>query len=239
LHEAGTYALHPRPPPTPPACLPCRPGRRRMDAEVQALLNVQPGQIDYGEALGQGAFGQVRAATYKGRRVAVKAQDVDKGSEDFAYLVREMKIMVVVKHPNVLQLVGAAVEPVPKATGRERYLLLMEICELGDLRKLAARREKRKKPLSWFQVCFILLGAARGIERLHTSGILHRDIKTENLLVGRGMVCKIGDFGMARQEAVSAPKQMDNKRMTLCGTDDFMAPEILFEEPCVLCCCLV
>ena len=200
-----------------------------MDPAVEAVLNVDVTKIEYGAALGQGAFGQVRAATYQGERVAVKAQDVDKDGEDFTYLVREMQIMVVVKHPNVLRLVGAGKEPL--GGNRERYLLLMEICELGDLRKLWTRRFQAHRPLSWFQVTFILLGAARGIERLHSSGILHRDIKTENLLVHRGMVCKVADFGMSRQEAISEPAQMDNKHMTLCGTDEFMAPEVLFEEP--------
>ena len=108
----------------------------------------------------------------------------------------------------------------------------MEICELNDLRKLSTRRIKAGKPLSWFQATHILMCAARGIDFLHSNGVLHRDIKTENLLVCKGMSCKIGDFGMARQEAVSRGA-MDNKRMTLCGTDEFMAPEILFEEPYV------
>ena len=200
-----------------------------MDDPVLApLLNVDASKIDYGAALGQGAFGQVRAADYEGQRVAIKAQDVTVDSEDFEYLVREMKIMVELKHPNILQLIAAAKEDL--GNDRERYLLLMEICEIGDLRKLSTRRIRENKPLTWFQVTFIMLGAARGIDHLHSNGVLHRDIKTENLLIGSGMVCKIADFGMSRQEAVPRG-EMDNKRMTLCGTDEFMAPEILFEEP--------
>ena len=185
-----------------------------MNPAVEALLNVDVADIDYGDALGQGAFGQVRAATYHGQRVAVKAQDVEDGGEDYDYLVRELEIMVVVKHPNVLQLVGAGKQPLGgkkqhTSSNLDRYLLLMEICELGDLRKLATRRMKEKRPLSWFQVTFILLGAARGIDALHNHGVLHRDIKTENLLVHNGMVCKVADFGMSRQEAVSSPADME------------------------------
>jgi protein kinase 1 len=201
-----------------------------MDPSVQAALTVNPNDIvyDVGSALGQGAFGQVRSATYQGRCVAVKAQEVETGSEDYDYLLKEMKIMLELDHPNVLKLVAAAKQPL--GSNQDRYLLLMEICELRDVRKLAEKRAEAGSPLTWFQVTYLLLGAARGVEFLHTNGVLHRDIKTENLLVARGMVCKIGDFGMSRKEAQGRGK-MGNKHMTLCGTDEFMAPEVLFEEP--------
>ena len=90
-----------------------------MDPVVAKALNVDTSAIQYGETLGKGAFGEVKAATYMGTYVAVKAQIVERDSEDYGYLLKEMKIMISMVHPNILRLVAAGKQDI--GGDQERY----------------------------------------------------------------------------------------------------------------------
>ena len=72
-------------------------------ARPSSSARVDASEISYGVALGKGAFGQVRAALFQGKPVAVKAQEVEVGSEDDEYLQREIRIMLDFQHDNILR----------------------------------------------------------------------------------------------------------------------------------------
>lgn len=103
----------------------------------------------------------------------------------------------------------------------------------GTLRMLWQRRVKLGRPrLQWDTQSMLLRDAARGVHHLHMSNLLHRDIKTENFLVqvgsGAGETrCVVCDFGFSRNMNMRAGAAGITRAMTICGTQSFMAPEVL------------
>jgi LIM domain kinase 1 len=73
----------------------------------------------------------------------------------------------------------------------------------------------------------ILTDIARALAYLHARRCIHRDLKGENLLLTANMRVKITDFGFAR---IAARNAEETRRLTFCGTDSYMSPEILMGE---------
>jgi len=173
-------------------------------------------EVKMGEILGKGAFSTVYKATYKGVTVAVKKQSVkDKDLEK--YIRKELGILKRVDHPSLVKYVGAC-----KLDNQTLYIAT-EYCMGGDLRRLL----QSKKQLGWKFRVGVARGIAEGITYLHERDLIHRDIKTENVLLDEFMSPKLCDFGFARNTdgAYMTPK---GRPMTMLGTDEFMAPEIIF-----------
>ena len=97
-------------------------------------------------------------------------------------------------------------------------LLVTEFVPGGNLRGLLSS----SRELSWRRRVNFALNIAKALAYLHSRKIIHRDLKSENLLLDENMKIKLCDFGFAR-------KHVDEKRvkMTLCGTAEWMAPEIV------------
>jgi serine/threonine protein kinase len=78
--------------------------------------------------------------------------------------------------------------------------------------------------LPWLLRVYLARGAAHGLAYLHEREVVHRDIKTDNLLLAGDWRIVLSDFGFARRKAE------EGKAMTICGTDEFMAPEVIWGE---------
>jgi serine/threonine protein kinase/tetratricopeptide (TPR) repeat protein len=151
------------------------------------------------EHLGEGGMGVVYAAydPELNRRIALKllraqASDVLGAVAARTRLLREAQAMARVSHPNVIAIydVGAL---------EEHVFLAMELIEGGTLAAWL-----RSTPRSWRQVVDMYRRAGQGLEAAHQAGLVHRDFKPENVLVGRDGRPRVTDFGLARAALLTA-----------------------------------
>ncbi|KAG6962027.1 hypothetical protein JG688_00008821 [Phytophthora aleatoria] len=167
--------------------------------------------------IAQGAFGEVWVGQYRNARVAVKRliQDQVSLANSEAFL-REIKLMAWLEHPKVVQFVGVA------WTKLVDMLAVIEYMDGGDLRTLLDKKSPKKLP---WQDGGLKLQYARdtidAVVYLHSLSvvIIHRDLKSRNILLDSKKGAKLGDFG------VSATKRQHDMT-TGVGTARWLAPEI-------------
>ncbi|XBH64437.1 probable serine/threonine-protein kinase SIS8 [Aegilops tauschii subsp. strangulata] len=184
-----------------------------------AEFEMQLEEIAIGERIGLGSFGEVYRGEWHGTEVAVKKflqQDISSDALD--EFKAEVRIMKRLRHPNVVLFMGA-ITRVPNLS------IVTEFLPRGSLFRLIHRPnnlldEKRRLRMA--------LDVARGMNYLHncTPVIVHRDLKSPNLLVDKNWVVKVCDFGLSRMKN----NTFLSSRST-AGTAEWMAPEVLRNEP--------
>jgi len=170
--------------------------------------------------IGRGGMGTVYVAHDKtlGRDVALKLHRAGSGSDR---LHREAIAMAKLAHPNVVNVFEVA-------SVDDRMYVAMEYVRGGTLRGWLAAT-----PRSWRECIAMLVEAGRGLAAAHAAGLVHRDFKPENVLVGEDGRPRVGDFGLARTDhtAIAADPDVLATAMTvtggLAGTPAYMAPEQL------------
>ncbi|GAU93773.1 hypothetical protein RvY_05660 [Ramazzottius varieornatus] len=160
--------------------------------------------------LGSGAQGAVFLGKYNGTSVAVKK--VKSLAE-----VREVEPLRKINHPNLVAFKGICTQP-------PCYCLIMEYCQYGPLYDLI--QEDKKIPPSLVAVWSHQI--ASGMTHLHANKIIHRDLKSPNVLVCNTHLVKISDFGTIRPWA----EDQKSMQMSFAGTVAWMAPEVIRNEPC-------
>jgi hypothetical protein len=173
-------------------------------------------EVKLGVVIGRGAFGEVLRAVYEGTDVAVKRMSsvTQQAQSDFT---REVSLLTKLRHPHVVLFMGAAVTP------NELYIV-MEYAGNGSLwGVLHSRKRDAATPARRLQWA---AETAKGLSYLHSRSppIVHRDLKSGNLLLCEDWHIKVSDFGLART------KSADGAR-TLVGTYAWMAPEVLEQRP--------
>ena len=203
-----------------------------------------------GQPLGRGSFGVVYAAvdTRLGRKVALKL--VQGRSVDHQRLfLREAQALARLSHPHVVAIhdVGAfaltddgdiRTIPVYDASAGDGLYLVMEHVDGPTLRSWLA------DPHPWPEIIKVFSGAGRGLAAAHALGIVHRDFKPDNVLLGPGLAARVVDFGLARAVADPTPDDATtdppidpttalaetlarSRTGQILGTPRFMAPEQL------------
>lgn len=167
-----------------------------------------------GELLGKGNFSKVFKGLYKGNIVAIKKCVIEEGW--VKYVKGELSILRRVEHPGIVGFVGAAKPPPHKE--KEIVYIVTEYIQGGDLRMLLQRKGIS---LGWQLRVRIMAEVVEALLYLHDRDILHRDIKTENVMLTLDLKPKLIDLGFSRL-------MPENKHMTMCGTDEFMSPEVCF-----------
>ncbi|KAL4570322.1 hypothetical protein LXL04_025974 [Taraxacum kok-saghyz] len=175
--------------------------------------------LQIGERIGIGSYGEVYRSEWNGTEVAVKKfMNQDISGDALTQFKSEVEIMLRLRHPNVVLFMGAVTRP-------PNLSILTEFIPRGSLYKLLHRPnvqldEKRRMRMA--------LDVAKGMNYLHTSNpvIVHRDLKTPNLLVDKNWVVKVCDFGMSRMKHHTF---LSSK--STAGTPEWMAPEVLRNEP--------
>ena len=100
--------------------------------------------------------------------------------------------------------------------------LILELCPNGSLMEMV----KKRKGLTEAEVRFYTIQIAGAIKYMHGKGIIHRDLKMGNIFLDKNMNAKVGDFGLAAL-LVTGNDMHTIRRTTLCGTPNYIAPEIL------------
>jgi len=172
--------------------------------------------------LGVGAMGDVWLADEPslGRQVALKFLRPDRTLPNAADLLRaEAQALAKLSHPNVV-----AVHRVGRAAGRD--YLVMERIDGPSLREWV----KRRRPSLDARVD-ALIQAGRGLAAAHGAGVIHRDFKPANVMIGADGRVRVGDFGLARACAPAAVPGELTTATSAAGTPAYMAPELLAGHP--------
>ncbi|XP_059660454.1 G-type lectin S-receptor-like serine/threonine-protein kinase At1g11330 [Cornus florida] len=178
-------------------------------------------KFDVANKLGQGGFGPVyKGKLPSGQDIAVKrlSRSSGQGQEEF---MNEVVVISQLQHRNLVRLLGCCVE------GEEK-MLIYEYMPNKSLDAFLFDPIK-KKLLDWRKRAKIIEGIGRGIIYLHRDSrlkIIHRDLKTSNVLLDEDLIPKISDFGMAKIFG-SNQDQANTKRVV--GTYGYMSPEYAME----------
>ncbi|KAG0470554.1 hypothetical protein HPP92_017254 [Vanilla planifolia] len=196
-------------------------------SSVQHKLDVETDCLDYeilwedltiGEQIGQGSCGTVYHALWHGSDVAVKVFSKQEYSDEVILSFRqEVSLMKKLRHPNILLFMGAVFS-------QQRLCIITEFLPRGSLFRLLQRNTTK---LDWRKRVHMALDIARGMNYLHHCNppIIHRDLKSSNLLVDKNWTVKVGDFGLSRLKHETYLTTKTGK-----GTPQWMAP-VLRNEP--------
>ncbi|XP_023734615.1 systemin receptor SR160 [Lactuca sativa] len=168
--------------------------------------------------IGSGGFGDVYRAELKdGTTVAIKKLINVSGQGDREFMA-EMETIGKIKHRNLVPLLGYC-------KVRDERLLVYEYMKFGSLDMVLQNRSKTRIKLDWPTRRKIAIGSARGLAFLHHNcnpHIIHRDMKSSNVLLDENLEARVSDFGMARHMSA-----MDTHLSvsTLAGTPGYVPPE--------------
>ena len=170
------------------------------------------------EKLGEGGMGVVYRAldTELQRTVAIKTLIGGPDSDSIARFVREAKAASRLQHPSIVTIYHIGVH------GDTRYIV-MELVEGNTLKKVISGR-----PMNLRQACDVAIQVCEGLAAAHETGVVHRDIKAENIIINPRGVVKILDFGLAKlAETPSADGAtiVRTEAGVVMGTVSHMSPE--------------
>ncbi|RKU47970.1 camp-dependent protein kinase catalytic subunit [Coniochaeta pulveracea] len=194
-----------------------QPQQQAVQPVAQGETRVTKGKysladFDILRTLGTGSFGRVHLVQSRHNqrfyavKVLKKAQVVK--MKQVEHTNDERKMLGEVKHPFLITLWGTFQD------SRNLYMV-MDFVEGGELFSLLRKSGRFPNPVAKFYAAEVTLA----LEYLHSRNIIYRDLKPENLLLDRHGHLKITDFGFA--------KRVPDKTWTLCGTPDYLAPEVV------------
>ncbi|KAI3742781.1 hypothetical protein L1987_60477 [Smallanthus sonchifolius] len=186
-----------------------------MDVKSGVLMQ----RYEIGKLLGHGNFAKV----YHGRNlvtgmsVAIKIIDKKKvlKAEMMTHIKREISVMRLVKHPNIVRLHEVL-------ASKTKIYFILEYVKGGELfDRLAKGKLKEDAARNYFQQLISAVGFC------HSRGVYHRDLKPENLLLDDEGNLKVSDFGLS---ALAETKRQDGLLHTCCGSPAYVAPEIIDQK---------
>lgn len=166
------------------------------------------------EKIGEGAAGEVFVATHikTGRKVAIKKMEIN--GENMKLLITEIGIMKTSHHENIVDFFDSYI------VDDKQLWVVMEYMDGGCLTDILEQFEDIK--LSEAQIAFVCKESLKALAYIHSLHRIHRDIKSDNVLLNTSGAVKLADFGYAAQLT-----QKQQKRNTVVGTPYWMAPELI------------
>lgn len=187
----------------------------QLNASTKKVASI--GLYQFGKAIGYGAFGKVKEAIHvvNGEKVAVKIikKKKMKHENDFRQVQREIKLLSLLNHPNIVQLFEAI-------ETEDAIYMIMEHVSGGELYDHILKRGRLSEPEARHFFRQILAG----IHYCHSNHVVHRDVKPENILVTANNTIKIIDFGLSNQYKSGMLLE------SFCGSPAYCSPELLSQE---------
>ncbi|KAF5453851.1 hypothetical protein F2P56_023569 [Juglans regia] len=169
-------------------------------------------QLKTGNKVGSGSFGDLYKGTYFSQEVAIKVLKTERvNREMLREFSQEVYIMRKVRHKNVVQFIGACTQP-------PNLCIVTEFMSRGSVYDFLHKQRGVFKLPSLLKVA---IDISKGMNYLHQNNIIHRDLKTANLLMDENEVVKVADFGVARVKAQSGVMTAET------GTYRWMSPEVI------------
>ncbi|KAJ5071666.1 ankyrin repeat-containing protein [Anaeramoeba ignava] len=181
------------------------------------ITDIDMDDVEIVKFVAKGSFKEVHKGVWLGLDVAVMKllSGANMTEAERADFENELSMLSNLRHPNIVQFLGASLDP-------KNMCIIVEFCDRGDLHSYlmskAVINDETKLELA--------LDITKGIYFLHSNKIVHRDLKSPNILLNHKGVAKITDFGMSKAVTTSNPNLN-----TFVGTFNWMAPEIMYGEP--------
>ncbi|KAH7519869.1 hypothetical protein FEM48_Zijuj08G0083000 [Ziziphus jujuba var. spinosa] len=167
--------------------------------------------LKFENKLGSGSYGDLYKGSYCSQEVAVKVLKPERvTAEMLGEFSQEVYIMRKIRHKNVVQFLGAC-------TQHPNLCIVTEFMSRGSLYDFL---HKQKGVFNLASLLKVAIDISKGMNYLHQNNIIHRDLKTANLLMDENEVVKVADFGVARVQAQSGVMTAET------GTYRWMAPEV-------------
>jgi len=209
------------PTPVPVAAVPAAAGAAETPMPAEDTVTIQdlvvPGdpQTLFTEMkkIGEGAAGEIFLTTRVGDTRKLAAKKMTLNQQNIALMTTEISIMKNSRHPNVVEYIESYLV-------RDKLWVIMEYMDGGCLTEILDQFEQMQ--LSEAQIAYVCSCTLRALSYIHSLHRIHRDIKSDNLLLGTNGDVKLADFGYAAQLT-----QTKQKRTTIVGTPYWMAPEVI------------
>ncbi|KAL9393858.1 hypothetical protein Peur_013143 [Populus x canadensis] len=180
------------------------------------VWEIDTSQLKVENKVASGSYGDLYRGTYCSQEVAIKVLKPERVSaEMLREFSQEVYIMRKVRHKNVVQLIGAC-------TQSPNLCIVTEFMAKGSLYNFLHKQKGVFKLPSLIKVA---IDVSKGMNYLHQNNIIHRDLKTANLLMDENEVVKVADFGVARVQTQSGVMTAET------GTYRWMAPEVIEHKP--------
>ncbi|KAF9969545.1 hypothetical protein BGZ73_008083, partial [Actinomortierella ambigua] len=172
--------------------------------------------LSLGARLGSGSYGTVYKGKWDARPAALKTFRVSVYEDNTSAIQHEVRVLESLKCRHVIQFFGTA-------THQGQLVIVTDYAEGGSLKRAIDRGLLK----DWSTKMRIAQEVASGLAYIHLKHILHRDLKSANVLLTKYMEAKLCDFGLALVKTTSAAHSTDTTR----GTTRWMAPELLGKRP--------
>ena len=204
----------------------------QMVEELSNIWSITTDEIEFGQKIGEGSFGDVWTADYRDQTVAVKVLKIEADNctnEQLQEFKDESELLRSIFHANIVRLIGTG-----KTTENKPFIAL-EYMEQGSVRN-ALDNAYADRPIEIYLQVKYALDAAKGMRHLHRLRRMHRDLKCDNLLIDYRGVVKVADLGCTiivpkiPGDEEDEDKSGKIKGSRAVGTSFFRAPEIFRGE---------